>query len=166
MTDPRIQLSLQSVAARIWRLECLRQTAIAWAVLTVLATLLWYWQTTESWSSPWTLSALVAAALVMPWLAIRARRGRWLNLRAIASTIEREYPTLDSRLLAAMDQQPQRPENRLNYLQETLIRQALKQGGQRGWDRMASFRRQLWSLAACLTALAALTTCPPRPTRR
>ena len=36
MTDPRIQLSLQSVAARIWRLECLRQTAIAWGLLSAL----------------------------------------------------------------------------------------------------------------------------------
>ena len=159
MTDPRIQLSLQSVAARIWRLECLRQTAIAWGLLSAAGAILWYWQNSGSWASPWTLAGLAAASLLGPWLLIRSRRHQWLDLRSIASQIEREYPALDSRLLAAMDQHPQLPENRLHYLQETLIRQALKHGGRRGWDQMASLRRQLWTLTACLTALVALSAC-------
>ena len=58
-----------------------------------------------------------------------------------------------------MEQQPQLPENRLNYLQETLIRQALKQGGQRGWERMAPLRTQLVTCIACFTALATLAIC-------
>ena len=171
MTDSRIQHSLESVATRIWRLECLRVSAVSWAILTVAGATLWYLQNTGVWSSRWTLAALFAAAILIPWQVLRSRRRYWTNFRLVATRIEQEYPTLNTRLLAAMEQQPQVPGNGLNYLQETLIRQALKQGGQRGWERMAPLRTQLLTCTACFTALSTLAisgvglavTSPPLP---
>ncbi|MEE3371476.1 MAG: hypothetical protein VX346_19245, partial [Planctomycetota bacterium] len=174
MTDSRIQLSLKSVAARIWRLECLRVSAATWAILAAFGAIFWYLQTTGIWSSRWTLAALFAAAIMLPWQILRSRRRHWADFHLVATRIEQEYPALDTRLLAAMEQQPQAPEHQLNYLQETLIRQALTQGGQRGWERMAPLRTQLVTCIACFTALGTLTICgvglaitsPPRPEKQ
>ena len=94
MTDSRIQLSLKSVAARLWRLECLRVSAVSWAILALVGSIFWYLQTTGIWSSPWTLAALFAAAIVIPWNILRSRRRCWADFHVVATRIEEEYPTL------------------------------------------------------------------------
>src|SRR5437868_10272802 len=85
------------------------------------------------------LVVLLAVPLVVIPLLARALRA----VRSpvwVARRIERRFPDLDSRLLAALEQRPRDGSEPLGFLQQTVIAEALEHAHARRWDSLVSGR--------------------------
>ena len=157
MIDRRIRRRLEQVGSRFRKKRLWTTLAVGWSLAAVvgLASLGLNWGF-GWWYSPWMVPLLVVAALIVPvlcfWIARRSAR----DLQWIAARIEAEYPELNSRLLAAAEQEPELPGGCFGYLQESVIREALDHGRKRDWKRTVTARRLFWVQAGSFASLVVL----------
>lgn len=109
-------------------------------------------------AAPRQTAALLAAAagltaIGVAWQTIR----RYSDLTGAARHVEASYPELDTRLLAAVAQRPESG-GRWNYLQFTVIDEALAHARRDGWQRATPPSRNLALSVVHATALALFGT--------
>ena len=157
MIDQRIRPRLERVATRFRRLRFLASLSIGWAALAVVGAACLGLNLGAGWYSQWTVPALIGSALIVPlvcrWVSRRSAR----DLHGIAERIESEHPELRSRLLAAIEQEPELPDGQFGFLQESVIREALAHGKCYDWLFTVSRNRLFRFQASSLVSLAALT---------
>jgi hypothetical protein len=116
------------------------------------------------------LWALLAVATVAAAVLVHRRTLRRApDLRALASLIERSRPELRALLLTAVAEATARPGARLGYLQQEVIREAVRRADARAWSRSIP-ARHLWGLglvsalgAGAFVALVAGALLPELP---
>lgn len=124
--DRRIHVHLAWRMAACW--------LIAGLIGIVLAMVGWLW----GWRSPWaTLGLFIGSLLATIWLIQRSRRMQ-PDYRALARTIEQQYPELQALLLAAVEQKPEGPEGQWGYMQRRVIGEAIEHAAGHEWQESIS----------------------------
>jgi hypothetical protein len=156
MNEQALLTELQRVGSRYRRLRIASVLAIAW-LFTVVCLIVIYKSPAPG------LLALLALAIVVLAFLVRATRVTRDPLW-IAHQIERKFPDLDARLLAALEQRPDAKTNQLGYLQETVIIEALQHARDRRWESVVPPSRLRlavlgqWAALACLLIVATVVT--------
>ncbi|HWB00173.1 MAG TPA: hypothetical protein VG713_16885, partial [Pirellulales bacterium] len=122
MSRPSIERELRQVATRLrWR-TLLRDLTLVWLSGLGLAWLtVWL---AEATGGPWpgvALGTTITAASIV--ILVRGAKRR-LDLRSVAQQVERRYPDLDTRLLAAYDEERRAAAADCGYLARAIIDQA------------------------------------------
>jgi len=124
--DRRIHVHLAWRMAACW--------LIAGLIGIILAMVGWLW----GWRSPWaTLGLFIGSLLATIWLIQRSRRMQ-PDYRALARTIEQQYPELQALLLAAIEQKPEGPEGQWGYMQRRVIGEAIEHAAGHEWQESIS----------------------------
>lgn len=147
MLDARLLDRLSGTLSRLRRLRLHRGLATGWIVGALVAGGLLL---LDVGPSMLVLALGAATALACGWWRSRPAEA---DLREAARRVEAHYPDLDSRLLAALEQQPQLPGGVYGYLQMVVLGDVLQHARRREW-RQAVPPAELWR--ARLQHLAAL----------
>jgi hypothetical protein len=110
------------------------------------------WQVGGFW---WVLLVGTVGAAVAVWYWVRQRP---LEARLAARLIEEANPDLRALLLTAVSQAPREPGGRFGYMQEELIREALRRSGPT-WLQAVSSSRLRWTGAAAAVGGAVVLYC-------
>lgn len=129
----KLHAILDEIAARRQRQRFHLGLAIAWWAALVLGLALWKSGLPPRAFVPWLLVGL-AAAVVAVRLWSRSGRG---DPRRLAREIERRHPSLQTALLAALDQAPADNAVPLSYLQSRVIVESLAAAQRDEWLEMA-----------------------------
>ena len=117
-----VEHELQQVARRFrWRTMWQSLTAV-WMIALVVAWAMFIY--TRANGQPWPARTLALSTLVIAWIVMAVSLLRRVDLRQIAHEIERRYPELETKLLAAFEQEQQTPAGRRGYLETAVIHQA------------------------------------------
>jgi len=168
--DPLLQARLEPIARDRRRWRRLRALTRCWLAAAGVSLLLLLVCRLAGWGTVW-----------LPWLGLGlagfcglllARR-RWvepIDYRALARQIEQENPRLHALLLTAIEQRSEEGAERLHYLQERVIQEALEEYRRKPWGQSTVERlffahcAHLGSLGLLVVALLALCwTGPPAP---
>ncbi len=161
MMDRRLESELARVADRCRQLRLFTGWSLCWVMVAVSAIvfLLAGWATESDLRSAAVVAiglGLIAAGIVF----VTTRRDS-RNLLTAARQVEHQFPDLDQRLLAAMEQQAGWPIGQFGYLQELVVREAVEHSLRNEWrqtvsaNRLARARR-IHSAAVALMACALL----------
>ncbi len=158
ITSPSLDHDLRQVARRLRVRLLLRSLTLVWLV-GVVAAWLTYWIVTVT-DRPWpagrlALGVLLAAVIAMIWTATQR-----FDLRQVARRIERSYPELNTRLLAAYEQEASVPLRDRGYLAQSVIEQAQLHSRWSGRWSEAVPQQQLiaWTSGQTLALLLLLVT--------
>ncbi len=108
-------------------------------------------QTVSSWL---ILALIVLAVLAIPVVSlflIRSKSPIW-----VAHLLEKRFPDLNSRLLAAMEQKPDPKSQELGYLQQIVVGEAIEHGRIKRWESVVSssaFHAANWGKRLAMVAL-------------
>jgi hypothetical protein len=150
MIQDRLSIELQKVAARFQRLWGWQMYAAAWlsASLLVLAAR-WLQISFVVSSIPYANAIILGTGVVLVYSILH-----WRFLTSdqhwVARQIEDHYPSLDNCLLTAVEQAPELPDGRYGFLQESVIRQALRHAAANDWLQVVSRGRILLAITASL----------------
>ncbi|QDU40387.1 Immunoglobulin G-binding protein A precursor [Maioricimonas rarisocia] len=128
MTDPRLTRELHPVLRRVRKVRWLKSLALGWLILAALGGLM-------LWLPPglpvgWMFVALgVLIAITVAAVAWPRSSDRSIAARLI----EEQYPDLDSRLLTAVEQQPDFETGRYHFLQREVVSDVLVHARRRKW---------------------------------
>lgn len=128
MIDSQLGRQLSNVADRIVRLAMWRRLTRWWILLSVLVAV---WAIAGGPLVPawgWFLAAGTVGIGVLMW-----SRSRSLPRPEVARRIEQAFPDLDSRLLAAIEQQPDSKTGELNVLQRQVIAETVHHSRMNDW---------------------------------
>ena len=95
------------------------------------------------------IAAITGVALIIVLIVTRRSRA---DLESTARRIEKHYPSLEQRLVTAIDQTSQSPEHR-GYLQEKVIHEAVMHGRTHRWEQVISTRQLFAARVAGLLSL-------------
>jgi hypothetical protein len=155
----QLHSNIDCVAGRISRDRFLRRTAFAFFLAAAAALGLWtvWTQTQAEWLG--RNSALLAASLTLLFLltVLLFRRCK-VNRHTAARTVENEFPDLNQRLLAALEQQPSVETGRLNYLQNQVVGEALEHARSNDWLKVMPTSRLASSALLQFAGLALFAT--------
>ena len=155
MIEHRLRQQLDKVAARLRRLRFWRGLTAAWLLAALAGVLIWGaaasgWQPRQPVGLVVAVAvAAAAAAMILAWAAGR-------DDHALALRIEAAHPELRSCLLTAIEQRPELPLGRFGFLQEAVIRQALRHAYGHAWERIVPARRIATAMMANAAALILL----------
>ncbi|MFT4690259.1 MAG: hypothetical protein ACI9OD_002475 [Limisphaerales bacterium] len=143
MTPPLSNL-LQPVIRRYRSWQMWRGLSISW-LLIALAAVAIIGLKRSGWSEPdWTFHALLISAGVIGMIV-------WVGCRKIAPDrgwiarqIEDEHPELNSKLMAAVEQQPDEM-GKYSYLQQRVISESVRHAIQAGWSEGLHSRQVVWA---------------------
>ena len=139
MNDQLLHQALNQVGSRYRRLILRRVFAFLWLALAIIGLALLGWaRGIVPGVVPGTVTLVVAmiAIAIGPSVALSLRRLR--NPRWIARRIEQQFPDLDTRLLAALEQKSDG--EGLGFLQMTVIDEALRHAKHNGWEAALGFQ--------------------------
>ena len=128
---------LAKVSLRYRRLLLRTGVAACFLALAVAGLLLLMWARGSGYAVPGIALVLL---LVVPAIAIPLLVSALRTVRSplwVARRIERRYPDLDARLLAALEQQ-QDPSRPLGYLEQTVIGESLEHARHRNWEALVT----------------------------
>ena len=103
--DYRIRRGLERTAARFRRTRFFTFVSIAWVVLAAVGLTCLCLNWSVNWYSALTVPILLGASLIAPLLCSWFSRRSARDLHRIAERIEAKYPELETRLLAAIEQE-------------------------------------------------------------
>src|SRR5205814_2637482 len=131
--------------------------AIVWLALALAGAALLIVARRTHHTVPWMalFAFLAVPAILVPLLLAALRRAK--NHARVANRIERRFPDLDARLLAALEQHPDATSNHLGFLQETVVRETLAHARRHRWESLVPatrFRAARWIHAVALAAFA------------
>ncbi|MFP6675743.1 MAG: hypothetical protein VB878_11750, partial [Pirellulaceae bacterium] len=152
MIERRIHRRLMPVANRFSSYRAGIALSIGWLLAALLGSMLLWANKSWGWYSPVVPAVLVCLGIVG---AISGRLlGWWLSrdLSVVANRVEVRFPELDHRLLTAMEQQPRGGRQQLDYMQESVVREALYHDYQHSWIQTLPFGRLLTAHAMSLVA--------------
>ncbi len=170
MTARDLQQELTRAARRLqiarrrnlWAQACATAAAIGCAVYLLSR----FWPQ-FTWPAQWIFAAAVSVLL------IRALSASWragTDLRAAARQLEARFPDLQTRLLAAAEQQPDSQTGRFNFLQSRLLQEVGTHAHAHDWAGVVAgktlarhWRRQAAALSA-LSLVAIALALLPKPT--
>ena len=140
MSERTLHQELDRVGKRYSRLLLWSALAVCWLALATAGALALTWARGAGRAVPGILLiALFALPIVfLPILYRWLRRVR--NPSWIAHRIERKFPDLDARLLAALEQKPEESTGFLGFLQLDVIGQVVEHARRRGWEQVVSRR--------------------------
>lgn len=156
MIQRQLDRELQRVAKRIRRLRLWTALTCNWLIAAAIGGVLIGLNRTSGWYWPPAVGVLAGVAVAgasVCWLLI-CRRG--FNMARVAKRIEAKYHDLDSRLLAAVEQQPALNRGRMGFLQESIIRQVVVHSHKHWWGDVVSVRRFFFAWSANVAALCIL----------
>jgi hypothetical protein len=165
MIEQTLRRQLQPMADRRRRLYLARRLSACWLIcgLTGAGMLgaAWLW----GWGLSLAAAVLsVATVLATAWIIHRSRRLQ-PDYRALARTIEQQHPDLQALLLAAIEQEPQGPDEQMGYLQQRVIAEAVAHATGHDWLQTISTGRlmlaNLGRVAAMLFLLLVLSQMLP-----
>lgn len=139
-SEKSLHQELGRVGSRYRRLVLWTALMVCWLILAVAGAAALSWARESGYAVPGVLLlVLLALPLVffpmfLAWLR-RVRSPSWVAYR-----IERKFPELDARLLAALEQQPDQS-GKLGFLQLDVIGQVVAHAQQHGWEQVVSRRR-------------------------
>ncbi|HZN68735.1 MAG TPA: DUF4175 family protein, partial [Tepidisphaeraceae bacterium] len=155
MNDRRLLYELNNVGLRYRKLLLRAALAVLWASLAVagLAALL------RARGAGYAVPGMLLLVLVaLPFLLVPVLL-RWLRSAKdplwVARRIERRFPDLDARLLAALEQKSEEPGRPMGYLQETVIGEALEHARRHDWLSLVPRRSLAVARVAQFVALLA-----------
>jgi len=99
----------------------------------------------------------ISAVLATLYALYRSRRIR-PDYQAVARHIERQNPDMQALLLAAIEQEPEQPDDQFGYLQDRVIGEAVRHATKHDWLRSISKRRLLSAELGGAIALALIIT--------
>lgn len=139
--EQALRQELRNVGDRYRRLLFRVSLAACWLVLAAAGLVVLMLARGAGYAVPGVaLVLLVAIPLVLlPILARALRTVR--NPLWVARRVERRFPDLDARLLAALDQRAENPQARLGFLQHAVIREALDHAGGGRWEQLVPASR-------------------------
>lgn len=146
----KVSLRYRLLLVRAGAAVCFLSMAVAG--LAVLA-----WARGAGYAVPGILLALLVAVplLAIPFMMSASRAVR--NPMWVARRIERRFPDLDARLLAALEQRPRDPSEPLGFLQQTVVNEAIEHARARNWEALVparTLRVARWAQWAMLIAFA------------
>jgi hypothetical protein len=131
--DPRLEIELAGLADRIRHVRLNVGLSLCWFTAAVVAALSIVIGRVTGWDMRVAAIAAAGASLVAGVFVYLVTRARARNLFAAARQIERQFPTLDHRLLAAIEQEISAPPARLGYLQQLVVREAVEHSLRYDW---------------------------------
>jgi hypothetical protein len=134
MMDPRLNLQLTALADRICRVQQYRGLSVCWFATAATIFIVSLLGRAAGWDTRWLLLMALTGGVaggLYTFVAARARAGNLLNA---ARQVERQFPNLDHRLLAAIEQRPGEPAAALGYLQHLVVREAVDHSLRHDWD--------------------------------
>ncbi len=155
MNEQLLRQELRKVSTRYRTLLLRTGLAICWLALALMGLAVLAWARGASRAIPGiALLMLIALPVILvpillSWLR-RVQDPLW-----IAHRIERRFPELDTRLLAAIEQEPDKKTRRMGFLQDTVLGQAVDHAMANGWEHLVSrgqLRLAKWSQWAFLLA--------------
>jgi hypothetical protein len=155
----QLHSQLDRVAARVSRDRFLRRTAFAFFLAAAAALGLWavWTQTKAAWLGR-NSATLFASLTLLFLLAVMLFRRCKVNRHTAARTLEREFPDLNQRLLAALEQQPSVETGRLTYLQNQVVGEALEHARSNDWLKVMPTSRLASSALLQFVGLALFAT--------
>ena len=151
MADLRLIRRLDQVANRLRLLRGLWTGAIGWAILSAAIFIL---SSMKMTSLAWSVVLFGVPILFLSVLVAASRRKS--DRHAAAVLIEKTFPELDSRLITAVQQQPQGHDWDFSFLQSELLSEVFSQLRSQRWHRAVAASR-LWIAQGAHAA--ALITC-------
>jgi DNA polymerase III delta prime subunit len=162
MNDQKLRQELDRVSLRYRRLLLWTGLAVCWLVLALAGAALLAWARGGGYAVPGIALVLMVALpaallpIVVTWLR-RIRNPLW-----IARRIEKQFPDLDARLLAALEQRPDGDSKELGFLQQTVIKQAVDHSIRHHWwirlvpqGRMRAAQLAQWAMLIVFGAVVA-----------
>jgi hypothetical protein len=150
MIQDRLSIELQKVAARFQRLWGWQMYAAAWLSAALLVQVARWLQISFVVSSIPYANAIILGTGVVLVYSILHWRFLTSDQHWVARQIEAHYPSLDNCLLTAVEQAPELPDGRYGFLQESVIRQALRHAAANDWLKVVSRSRILLAITASL----------------
>src|SRR2546423_8926323 len=163
--DLALKRELDKVAVRYRRLLWRTTLAATWLVLAVAGLAALAGARGAGYAVPGVvLLLLVASALLVVPVLLSALRAASDPLW-VARRIEKRFPDLDARLLAALEQQPSAPGAGLGFLQQTVIAETIEHARRYGWEArlVPSGKLAVARFAQWAVLLAFPVTCAPLP---
>ncbi|MEW4488676.1 hypothetical protein AB1L42_11370 [Thalassoglobus sp. JC818] len=158
MSESRLFHRVDEVARRIRRLRAIRASLLIWALLAVL--LLAMAVAGDRTAEMMKLFILGAPlAMLIGWIAGRPRTD---DRHQAALQVERNFPELDTRLLAAVQQHPSAETSGFSFLQSELFTEVLRHNYQADWAKSVKgiWGLQLLRILAMILCLVPLFTGP------
>lgn len=154
----QLQLSQQisAVTSRIRRLLLWQQLTLSWFVLSIIV-VCW----TLFGNPPLSISTLCGALGVAVVIAIVRTRTQVLPQTDVSRQIEQAFPDLNARLLAALEQVPDRETGRLNILQQQVVSEVMHHARMNDWTKTVSpkkMSRAFWSQTAAFASFLLLAS--------
>jgi hypothetical protein len=131
MMEPRLELELAGLAERVRRVHLNLGLSLCWFSAAAIAIISAVLGSTVGWNGRLPTVTAVAASLIAAVVVYVITRNRAHNLIDAARQIERRFPSLDHRLLAAIEQPAKR--NQLGYLQHLVVREAVEHSMRYNW---------------------------------
>ncbi len=110
------------------------------------------------WKSPIANWALCISTVLATLYALYRSRRMQPDYRAVARHIERQNPDLKALLLAAIEQQPIRPDGQFGYLQDRIIGEAVRHATKHDWLKSISTTKLLLAELGCALAFTLIVT--------
>ena len=133
---PKLEILLGEIANRRRRQRFHTSLAIVWLLIIGVSFYLWHTGHSGGKFAFSVVGLLVAAPVILHFLSYRGLR----DPRQIAKNIEREHPELQTALMAAIEQQPDRSGS-LSYLQSRLLAASITASERDGWVERISLPR-------------------------
>ncbi|HEX4148867.1 MAG TPA: hypothetical protein VHY20_07765, partial [Pirellulales bacterium] len=137
MLEQRLEAQIARVARRLRWLAVQRTLCWVWVAALLIAAGLWLAGPATAAIDVPTSLAICGVLLAISLLALGYQLVGGVNEVAAAREIERCYPELNARLLAAVSQRRDVAWPRLGYLQATVISETLAHRNRTGWSRVA-----------------------------
>ncbi|HUG93235.1 MAG TPA: hypothetical protein VML55_20505 [Planctomycetaceae bacterium] len=156
MIERHLHQQLDRIARRLTRQRMLWRLAACWLAGALCAAgVLWVAVHTALLVAPAAAALSIAAgtAALAAVIVVCTRRRR--ESLSTARAVERTYPELNDRLLAAAEQQADRSTGRLSYLQREVVYDVLEHSRRCDWRSVVPTRRMLAAFAAQCLCLAA-----------
>jgi len=153
MIEKALQKLLQPIVNRRRLLHLAWRLSVYWSISGLIGIGLigagWLW----GWRSPVANWALCISTVLVTILALYKFHRMQPDYRAVARNIERQYPDIQALLLAAIEQEPELPDDQLGYLQKQVIDEALRHATKHNWLESVSSKRLLLAKCGGIAAL-------------
>ncbi|MGH7128826.1 MAG: hypothetical protein ACREIV_09670, partial [Planctomycetaceae bacterium] len=135
MFPSELSRQLDRVGERMRRERAWTRLAVCWLLVALMLLIVWLAEPlTGRWLSSRPVQWTVAAAVVLLLLFVLVRNRR-LDRRQVARRIERRFPDLDQRLLAAVELTPSVETGRFGFLQAQLLNETARHGRRNDWSQ-------------------------------
>ena len=152
MIQLQVYRQLEGVAQRYRRLWFRRALALGFLGAALVGGLILLFAQSRNFDTSLAVALLIVLAVAAVVFSYWWSRRLAANDQNIARRVEKHFPDLEARLLAAMEQDPDKPDGRFGYLQTSLIRETLLHARKKKWRGAVSDSSSwliCWSSSSC-----------------